>query len=50
MLDQWVARTFPTGPCVVPDQFEDLLKGHHGLIPFNGSGSNARKLQQRGGR
>jgi len=32
MLDQQVARTFPTGPYVVTDRFEDLPTGHHGLI------------------
>jgi crossover junction endodeoxyribonuclease RuvC len=32
VLDQQVARTFPTGPYVVTDRFEDLPTGHHGLI------------------
>src|SRR5262249_15320404 len=32
MLDQQVARTFPTGPYVVTDRFEDLPKRHYGLI------------------
>ena len=32
MLDQQVARTFPTGPYVVTDRSEDLPTGHHGLV------------------
>jgi N6-adenosine-specific RNA methylase IME4 len=32
LLDQQVARTFPTGPYAVTNRFDDLTKRHYGLI------------------